>query len=100
METDWDKLKDQWLKGSTEKGRREMPRTACGHCFNFRQNATSATGDGWCMAQKEGEANKVTFDNTDASHCTLFQKMERIRTDTSEFMWDTHFRPQRQFTEQ
>ena len=100
MATDWTKLRDQWLKTtSMEKGKREMPKTACGKCLNFLQNASSATGDGWCSVKKEGEANMVVMDNTDASDCSLYKEMERVRTDTSQFMWDTHFRPQRQLDE-
>ncbi|RJQ32407.1 MAG: hypothetical protein C4589_00725 [Peptococcaceae bacterium] len=100
MSTDWSKIRDQWLKGgSVEKGKKEMPKLACGKCENFRQNAVSATGDGWCSVQKEGEASKVVFDNTDAGKCSFYKEIDRIRTNVSEFTWDVHFRPQRQLDE-
>ncbi|MDY6844001.1 MAG: hypothetical protein SVW57_07925 [Thermodesulfobacteriota bacterium] len=100
MSTDWSKIRDQWLKGTAvDKGKKEMPKMSCGRCTNFRQNAWSAAGDGWCSVMKDGEANKVVMDNTDASSCPEYKEMERIRTDTSQFMWDQHFRPQRQLDE-
>jgi hypothetical protein len=97
--TDWEQMRQQWLQGSITKGRNEMPDKACATCKNFRQNSASATGDGLCSVIKTGEQNKVVFDNTDASGCPQFLEMERMRTDTSEFMWDPEFRPQRQLHE-
>lgn len=99
MSTDWAKMRDAWVKGSIEKGKREMPEICCGKCEHFRQSANSAAGDGWCTVRKEGEANMPVFDNTDASKCPHYKEMKRIRTDTMEGMYDTHFRPQRQFDE-
>jgi hypothetical protein len=97
--TDWEQMRQQWLQGSISKGRQEMPEKSCGMCKNFRQNSASATGDGMCPVIKEGEGSKVVFDNTDAADCPQFLLIERIRTDTSEFMWDPDFRPQRQMDE-
>jgi len=97
--TDWEQIRQQWIQGTIGKGRREMPEKACGMCRHFRQNSTSAAGDGFCAAIKEGTQNKVVFDNTDAAACEQFAEIDRIRTDTSEFMWDPQFRPQRQLHE-
>ena len=97
--TDWEQMRQQWLQGSISKGRTEMPEKSCGMCKNFRQSSASATGDGICAVIKDGEQNKVAFDNTDASGCPQFLEIERMRTDTSEFMWDPDFRPQRQMHE-
>ena len=96
---DWEKVKDQWFKGAIGKGRREMPEKACGKCKNYRQNSTSAAGDGFCTVIKDGTQNKVVFDNTDAASCPQYAELDRVRTDTSEFMWDPQFRPQRQIHE-
>ncbi len=99
MSEDWAKMRDQWLMGSISKGHREMPEKACGKCENFRQHSASAAGDGHCTVIFEAGVNKVVFDNTDASSCDQYKEIERIRTDTSEFMWDPTFRPQRQIEE-
>lgn len=97
--SDWEQLRQQWLQGAISKGRRGMPEKACGICSNFRQNSASAAGDGFCTAIKMGEKNKPVFDNTDAAECPHFREIDRVRTDTSEFMWDPQFRPQRQIHE-
>lgn len=97
--TDWEQMRQQFIQGNIAKGRREMPEKSCAMCKNFRQNSVSATGDGFCSVIKDGEQNKLVFDNTDASECPQFIEIDRVRTDTSEFMWDTEFRPQRQFRE-
>lgn len=97
--TDWESMRQQWMQGAISKGRQEMPEKACAMCKNFRQNSASAAGDGLCSAIKQGEQNKVVFDKTDASECPKFLEIDRVRTDTSEFMWDTEFRPQRQLHE-
>jgi hypothetical protein len=97
--TDWNKMRDSLIFGTINKSKKEMPRVSCGKCENFRQNSVSAAGDGLCSVQKEGEANMVVFDNTDAGECPHFAEITRIRTNTSEFMWDVHFRPQRQLNE-
>ena len=97
--TDWEQMRQQLIQGSISKGSREMPDNSCAMCKNFRQNSVSATGDGMCSVIKEDEHNKVVFDNTEASDCPRFLLIERIRTDTSEFMWDPEFRPQRQLDE-
>jgi hypothetical protein len=99
MAEDWEKLRDQLIQGSISKGHQEMPEKACGKCKNFRQHSVSATGDGHCAVIKEGEQNKMVFDNTDARDCPSYNEIKRIRTDTGEFMWDTEFRPQRQMDE-
>ncbi len=96
---DWEEMRQQLIQGSISKGRRQMPDMACGKCKNFRQSSVSAAGDGMCSVIKDGEQNKVVFDNTEASDCSQFILLERIRTDTSEFMWDPEFRPQRQLDE-
>jgi len=92
-------MRQQWLQGAITKGRREMPEKACAMCSNFRQSSASAAGDGICSVIKHDEQNRVVFDNTDASDCGQFLEMDRMRTDTSEFMWDPEFRPQRQLHE-
>ncbi len=97
--TDWEQMRQQWIQGAITKGRKEMPDKACAMCRNFRQNSASAAGDGFCAAIKDGEKNKVVFDNTDAADCPQFVEIDRMRTDTSEFMWDPTFRPQRQLRE-
>jgi len=97
--TDWEQMRQQLIQGSISKGGREIPEKACGKCKNFRQNSVSAAGDGMCSVIKEGESSRVVFDNTDATECPQFLLIERIRTDTSEFMWDPEFRPQRQMDE-
>ncbi len=97
--TDWESMRQQFIQGNISKGRREMPEKSCGMCKNFRQNSVSAAGDGFCSVIKTDEQNKLVFDNTDAADCPQFLEIERMRTDTSEFMWDTEFRPQRQLRE-
>ncbi|RJP27011.1 MAG: hypothetical protein C4536_14555 [Actinobacteria bacterium] len=97
--TDWEQMRQQLIQGAISKGRREMPERACGKCKNFRQNSVSATGDGICSVIKQDEQNRIVFDNTDAADCPHFTLIERVRTDTSEFMWDPEFRPQRQMDE-
>ena len=97
--TDWEQMRQQLIQGAISKGGREIPEKACGKCKNFRQNSVSAAGDGMCSVIKEDEGSKVVFDNTDAADCPQFLLIERIRTDTSEFMWDPDFRPQRQMDE-
>jgi len=97
--TDWKQIRDQWAQSFAHRGRREMPEKACAMCQHFRQNSTSAAGDGFCAVLKDGELNKLVFDNTDAAECPQFTEIDRIRTDTSEFMWDPQFRPQRQLHE-
>jgi hypothetical protein len=97
--SDWEQMRQQLIQGSISKGQREMPERSCALCKNFRQNSVSATGDGHCAVIKNGEQNKLVFDNTDAADCPQFLEIERMRTDTSEFMWDTEFRPQRQMRE-
>jgi hypothetical protein len=97
---DWAKMRDDWMKGFMKKGEREMPKVACGYCKYYLQNSLSASSDGWCTVQKiEGGGNKVVFAHDDASNCSMFSEMERIRTDASELMWDPHVRTQRQFRE-
>ncbi len=97
--TDWEQMRQQLIQGAISKGGREIPEKACGKCKNFRQNSVSAAGDGMCSVIKQDEGSKVVFDNTDAADCPQFLLIERIRTDTSEFMWDPDFRPQRQMDE-
>ena len=97
--SDWEQIRQQWIQGTINKGRREMPEKACAMCQHFRQNSASAAGDGYCAVLKDGELNKLVFDNTDAAECPQFTEIDRIRTDTSEFMWDPQFRPQRQLHE-
>lgn len=99
MAEDWAKMRDELIKGTISKGRREIPEKACARCRNFRQHSVSAAGDGHCTVIKEGGSNRIVFDNTDASSCPEYAEIERIRTDTGEFMWDTEFRPQRQLDE-
>ncbi len=99
MSDDWAKLRDQFVMGGVQKGRQAMPEKACGKCEHFRQHSASAAGDGHCAVIVENELNKVVFDNTDASQCSQYKEIDRIRTDTSEFMWDPTFRPQRQIEE-
>lgn len=100
MSTDWNKMRDAIFKGVTSKAKKtELPAKCCGKCEHFLMSSVSAAGDGWCTKQKEGEANKVVMDNDDASSCSMYSETERIRTATTEFVWDTKFRPQRYFDE-
>ena len=99
MAEDWAEWRDEWMSGLINKGGKEMPEKACGKCEEFRQHSASAAGDGHCAVIKDEERNKVVFDNTDAIGCKLYKEIERMRTDTGEFMWDKEFRPQRQLDE-
>lgn len=76
-----------------------MPR--CGDCKNlWIQTGNSAADDAWCQAQLDEDGlGKETTLYTDAGNCPYFEQLERVRTDTYQFMHEPSLRSARGFDE-
>jgi len=74
----------------------------CGYCKHFMlPSSNTGADDGFCNAiiMEDGIGKEVGL-REDASKCSKFERVDRIRTNTSQFMWDPSVRVQADFEEE
>jgi len=74
----------------------------CGYCKHFMlPSSNTGADDGYCNAiiMEDGIGKEVNI-NDNASKCPHFLRIDRIRTNTSEFMWDPSVRVHAEFEEE